>query len=83
MWLRRKKDGPLKGLLADRPISRPGNWGKLVDEPQGEKEWEALRCSRRRGRPYGDGAWAMTTARRLGIESSLRDIGRPKKAVRE
>ena len=79
MRVRRRQEGPLKALLADWPVAMPRNWSRLVDQPQDEKEQAALRCSRQRGRPYGDADWAPTTARRLGIESSLRNPGRPKK----
>ncbi len=44
------------------------------------KELMALRRSRKRGRPYGEASWVGTTARRLGVESSLRPVGRPKKS---
>jgi len=33
----------------------------------------------RRGRPYGASTWMKETAQRLGIESSLRPRGRPRK----
>jgi putative transposase len=79
LGVRGGKEGVLRGLLADWPVSMPRQWAKAVNQPQDEKELAALRCSRERGRPYGDGDWAMLTARRLGIESSLHDIGRPKK----
>jgi hypothetical protein len=32
-----------------------------------------------RGQPYGDGVWVRATAARLGLESTLRPRGRPKK----
>ncbi len=52
-------------------------WGRIdLFDP---KELMALRRSQDRGRPYGEASWASTVARRLGVESSLRPVGRPKK----
>ena len=71
---------PAKELLDRWPRRRPADWLLRVNQPQDEKELAALRRSRDRGCPYGDGAWALETARRLGIQSSLRPVGRPKLA---
>ncbi|MFH0982067.1 MAG: hypothetical protein V2A79_11055 [Planctomycetota bacterium] len=60
-------------------MDRPRGWRRVVNEPQDEKELEWLRQCVRRGRPYGDEAWVRRTAVRLGLESSLRPVGRPKK----
>jgi putative transposase len=79
MWVRSRKEGALKGLLAAWPVAMPRKWTTLVNQPQDEKELAALRCCRQRGRPYGDAGWVMTTAHRLGIENTLRNPGRPKK----
>jgi len=61
------------------PVPVPRNWVARVDKPQDEKELATLRPSRYRGKPYGEPDWAISTAHRLGIESSLRPVGRPKK----
>ena len=66
-------------LLSAWPEPMPRNWVELVNKPQDEKELAALRLSRDRGRPYGDPSWTGRTARRLGAESSMRPVGRPKK----
>ena len=49
---------------------------ELLDD---ERELERLRQCVRRGRPCGDEGWVRRTARKLGLESSLRPVGRPKK----
>jgi REP-associated tyrosine transposase len=61
------------------PVARPGSWLQYVNEPQTEAEVESLRECLRRGRPYGASPWMKETAQRLGIESSLRPRGRPRK----
>ena len=70
--------GAMKDALANWPVERPRNWLEQVKRPQDEKELAALRESRDRGRPFGEARWAVKTAGALGLESTLRAIGRPK-----
>ena len=43
--------------------------------------WQAaIRRSVHRGSPYGDALWSQRAVRRLGLHSTLRPPGRPKKA---
>jgi len=79
LWVRQNAAGPMHGKLALWPVDMPAGWADLVNEPQDEKELAALRTSDQRGRPYGDPAWIGATARKLGLESSMRPAGRPKK----
>jgi putative transposase len=51
----------------------------MVNRPHTERELEALRRSVHRGAPFGSTAWQEQTARRLGLEFTLRSRGRPKK----
>ena len=69
----------MKAVLSPWPVPVPRNWVARVNAPQDERELAALRLSRYRGKPYGEPDWAISTAHRLGIESSLRPVGRPKK----
>jgi putative transposase len=80
---REKKLGKQTLLLDDWPVDRPRNWREIVNRPQDEKELESLRLCVRRGQPYGDDDWVRRMAARLGLESSLRPVGRPKKAKDE
>lgn len=66
-------------LLADWPVPSPRNWLALVNTPQTEAELAALRQSIARGTPCGNGRWTKRVAKRLGLESSLRPRGRPRK----
>ena len=50
-----------------------------INELDNEAELKALRTSVDRGRPYGDPDWQRETARRLGLQSTLRPPGRPRK----
>ena len=70
-------------VLSEWPVQRPADWLQWVNTPETPAELEALRRSCRRGTPYGGEQWARRTAERMGIESSLRPIGRPKKQRQE
>ena len=65
--------------LADWPL-RPGqNWLDYVTQPDTETELKALRRSAHVGTPFGETVWQQATAKRLGLESTLRRPGRPKR----
>jgi putative transposase len=61
------------------PVPRPRDWLQYVNEPQTETEVERLRECIRRRRPFGETPWIEKTAARLGLQGSLRPLGRPKK----
>ena len=61
------------------PVPRPSNWLTYVNEPAEKAEADRLRRCARRGRPYGDEAWAAGIAEQLGLQSTLRRRGRPAK----
>jgi putative transposase len=65
--------------LSPWPIDRPGDWVERVNAPLSPPEEEALRRAIRRGQPFGDAAWQSSTASRLGLTSTLRPQGRPRK----
>jgi hypothetical protein len=66
-------------LLAEWPVKKPRNWIWLVNKAESEEELAALRRAGDRGQPCGEERWMQRTAKALGIESSLRPVGRPKK----
>jgi putative transposase len=76
-WRRR---GRQPALLAEWPVPCPRNWVATVNAAQNPAEEEALQRSIARGAPFGDAQWQTRTAARLGLESSLRPRGRPRKA---
>ena len=67
-------------LLAPWPLPRQANWVEHVNEPQTEGELAAIRRSVLRGVPYGDDAWTTRAVQDLGLETTLRPRGRPRKA---
>lgn len=63
------------------PVDAPRNWIEHVNQPQSSAELEALRACLGRGRPLGTEAWVLATAARLGLVSTLRPRGRPRKSA--
>jgi putative transposase len=70
---------PGDGLLDDSPVHLPADWVAYVNAPGSEAEVEALRRSVVRGTPFGEPAWVEQTARQLGLQTTLRPRGRPRK----
>ena len=66
-------------LLWDGPILKPAQWTRHVNGVETEAELKAVRHSIARGTPLCDTHWQTKTAAILGLESSLRPRGRPKK----
>lgn len=62
---------------ADPPIAKPDRWSRWVNLPQTAAEVDAIRRCTSRNAPYGGKAWCARTAEKLGLESSLRSVGRP------
>ena len=58
---------------------RPADWLEHVNRALPTEELERLHLSLQRGRPYGSLRWTRATAGRLGLGSSLRNPGRPRK----
>ena len=68
-----------KSWLSAWPLERPRRWVALVNAAETEAELTALRRSVQRGRPFGETLWTDQMVRRLGLETTLRPQGRPKK----
>lgn len=66
-------------MLADWPVPCPRNWVARVNAVETEGELAAMQRSIARGTPYGGEKWTARIVKRLGLESSLRPRGRPRK----
>ena len=75
--VRRTPRHELAPLLAEWPVKRPANWTRLVNEPQTTAERDAIKLHIKRNRPLGKTEWVQKTAKRLGMENTLRPPGRP------
>jgi len=71
------------GWLDTWPVRRRSKWLAYVNGAEPEAEVAALQECVKRGAPYGDAAWTVATAEILGLESSLRPRGRPRKPLEE
>jgi len=79
LWRRVQGSPAERGILGEWPVPRRRDWIEWVNKPQTDKELAALREAVRRGRPFGDADWQTDTAKRLNLESTFRDRGRPRK----
>ena len=79
LWRRQHEPKAAQGLLSDWPLAVPGDWVREVNRAPTEAEVLAVRRSVQRGRPYGDEGWAQRVAVQLGLESTMRARGRPRK----
>jgi putative transposase len=68
--------------LTPWPMDRPRDWARRVNRALDEKMIEQLRLSLARGRPFGDEKWTESMIKRLGLQSTVRDPWRPRKAQR-
>jgi len=73
---------PNRPTLDDWPLPRPHDWLHFVNQPQTEAELAAVRDAVQRGHPFGSPGWQEATAKQLGLESTLRPRGRPRKRKR-
>jgi REP-associated tyrosine transposase len=69
--------------LHEWPVARPRDWTEYVNEAAKPADLEALRRSAQRGTPYGQATWVEQVAGKLGLRSTLRPPGRPKKKRKE
>ena len=63
------------------PVPRAANWLDWVNQDEESKELAALRNCVNRGAPRGGEDWVRRMAARLGLESSVRPRGRPRKTT--
>jgi putative transposase len=68
-----------KRLLSPWPVACAEGWVAEVHAPQAEGDLAQLRECVRRGRPLGEAEWVEATVARLGLEVTVRPVGRPRK----
>ncbi len=79
LWIRQFGTSEHRAMLSPWPLPRPRKWLRYVNDPETDAELEALRLSCNRGTPYGRPEWIEQTVRKLGLEATTRNPGRPKK----
>ena len=80
LWARMHGDDALKALLSPWPVERPAGWTNRVNAALTANELDRIRVSIDRGRPYGGDTWVRRTVGELGLEHTVRPVGRPKKS---
>jgi len=78
-WSSSRWRGRPNDLLDESPVPLGVDWNAYLDAPQTGTEVAALRRSISRGAPFGSAQWQRETAEALGLESTLRPRGRPRK----
>ena len=81
--LRQRKSNTRPTWLTEGAVDLPRNWLERVNRPETDAELDVLRRSVQRGAPFGAETWARRIAARLGLESSLRPRGRPRKKAKK
>jgi putative transposase len=67
--------------LSQGPVELPGCWETLVHDAIEPKQIGVLDNSIRRGAPFGDLNWQAVTAKKMGLESTMKPRGRPNKCT--
>jgi putative transposase len=81
LWRRHRGSLQDRAILSDWPVPEFPDWIRWVNQVETPAELDALRRSVRRGQPFGSPRWIKQTARRLGLDATLRPRGRPRKSV--
>ncbi len=72
-----------KKMLSDWPVEFPDyyeEWANTLSKDEEEK-LEKIRHAIKKGCPFGESEWVTNIARKLGLESTLRERGRPRKCT--
>lgn len=82
-WIRKSGTLEQKKILADWPVKMPDyyeKWANTLSEDETEK-LEKIRYALKRGSLFGEYDWIIKISKQLGLESTLRERGRPKKGT--
>lgn len=67
-------------MLSPWPLRRKQGWLTHVNQPLTDREQEALQRSIQRGSPFGNTEWTAQIIKKLGLESTVKPRGRPRKS---
>lgn len=79
-WSSHKESiGAIEHFVIDPiPMELPIDWNKCVNDVMSEEDILQLRQSIRRQSPYGTQDWKLSISNLLGLESTIRPMGRPR-----
>lgn len=66
-------------LVDGLPLALPDHWTEYVNTPLTDGELDRMQQSINRGAPFGGLEWRARICEQLGLESTIRPKGRPKK----
>ena len=78
-YIRRGPAEVRRWLVVPEDPPLPRNWRSWVNKVETEAELQAVRTSVKRGLPFGESHWSLSSAARLGLQSTTRPRGRPRK----
>jgi putative transposase len=78
LWIREKGNQEQKKILAPWPVEMVPNHLEWVNQPLTSAEEADINGCMKRNRPYGSLAWSFESSKNLGLEHTLRPLGRPK-----
>jgi hypothetical protein len=68
-----------ESLVHVGPVPRPTPWFPCLNEDSVDSSLAQIRRCVNRGTPFGSVEWVARVAVRLGLEASMRPLGRPRK----
>jgi|SRR3989344_959794 len=77
-WRRVHGTGAQKRGLTEPPTPIPKNYLEWINTPEPSEELKTIRQSVNKGSPYGGESWVKKTSSQFGLNSTLRNPGRPK-----
>ena len=83
LWRTSRDGAGATPRIASWPVPRPSDWLDRVNQPAASADLRRLRRCAQRGTPFGEEAWVEDVSKQLGLQSSLRPRGRPKKRGQE
>ena len=79
LWRRDKGNQKEKQLLSKLPIELPEDYLDFVNTISNEELLKTIYTSVKKGKPFGSEDWMSKIVKKFGLESTLREVGRPKK----
>ena len=83
LWIRESGTEKQKIQLSDWPVEKPIEYLHWLNTLQADEEekLEKIRYSIKKGKPFGSDGWVQKIAEKLGLVSTLKQRGRPKKGT--